>query len=103
MPNMSGQADLHSDDYYRVLGVDRNAADAEIGKAGLQGGGGVPGTGGTSFSSADADAIFRTFFGGGGMGGDAPGFAFMSGVPGGMGGMGRAGMGPMDNDMFDIG
>merc|ERR1712048_1195723 len=34
MPNTSvSQANLHADDYYQVLGVDKHATEAEIGKA----------------------------------------------------------------------
>jgi curved DNA-binding protein CbpA len=33
MPNAASKANLQADDYYQVLGVDKNANDAEIGKA----------------------------------------------------------------------
>lgn len=164
-------ADIKSDDYYKVLGVERGASDQEIakaykklalkhhpdknpdnkekaeedfkriteaydtlnspekrktydqfGKAGLQGGGGMPG-GGVSFQQADD--IFKAFFGGqdpfsmfgfdddgpGGMGGmfggagGRPRVVFQSGGMPGMGGKGgMGGMGGFPGGMsFDMG
>eukprot|EP00929_Paragymnodinium_shiwhaense_P024422 TRINITY_DN1502_c0_g2_i1.p1 TRINITY_DN1502_c0_g2~~TRINITY_DN1502_c0_g2_i1.p1 ORF type:complete len:354 (+),score=99.57 TRINITY_DN1502_c0_g2_i1:157-1218(+) len=165
---MAPAADVNSDDYYKVLGVDRGATSNEIakaykklalkyhpdknpenkekaeenfkkiteayevlndgdkrktydqvGKAGVQGGMGPGGPGGVSF--AQADQIFKAFFGGndpfqmffdgdddggggffggpgghfGGHGGPKVMFGGMNGMPGGMGGFDFGGLGGM--------